>query len=301
MKIFKKGQEVDLEKVALSPFSYSHQRGLLVLDSVCAFSTPYGPAIFRLKDHLKRFFNSADLINMSLPMSEEEAAQYIKKAVQKNNKPQCYIRPLAYYPEVTTDVIAQNKKVEFLIGIFPFPSHSEKSKKLKISSYYKPAPSSVPVEAKISSHYLNSALAKEEALACGYDEALFLDQEGCLAEAPTANVFIVKNNVLYTPLLGPILPGITRISVLQLARDLGYTVKEKKIKPTELFEADEVFLTSSAVDILPIVQVDKTSFKTGEVTNRLKDAFFDVIHGKNEKYFSWLTFCKTSVHDEIHR
>lgn len=287
MKIWMNGKFIKSGQAKAPVFSYSLQRGMAVFASLSVYKTPRGPAIFRLKDHLKRFFNSAKFINMPLVISFDDLAEGIKKTVRQNRKKECCVRVLAFYPASETGILPKNKKVDLVIGAFPLPKISSPVS-LKISSYRKLSFQSVPTQAKISANYLNSALARQEAQEKGFDDALFLDSRGYVAEAPIANFFMVKNNILVTPKLTTILAGITRDSVIKLARGLGYRVFVKDIKPQELFRAEEAFLTSSSGGVLPVSRINQYVFKKRRLTEQLRDLFFGAAAGQEKKYFKWL-------------
>lgn len=289
MKIWFKGKFVKPAQVKISPFAYSLQRAVAVQDSICAFKTSQGPAIFRLKDHVQRFFDSAKLINMKLPFSRAQMAEQFRKAVKKSGLSSCYIRSVAYYGQPTTDILPKNKKVDLVIGLFSFHK-KPKELKIKISSLNKISAKCIPTQAKISAHYLTSALAKQEAITAGFDEGLFFDSHGCLAEAPTANVFIIKDKKIQTPKLDNILAGITRDSTIQIAFDMGYQVEERNIYLQQLIKADEIFYTSSAINVVPVVQIEQHQFKAGPITKQLQDKFQKIISGQDKQYHKWLDF-----------
>ena len=290
MKIWYQGKFVKPSQVKISPFAYSLQRAVVVQDSVCAFATTKGPAIFRLKEHVKRFFDSAQLINMKLPFSQTQMANEMKKAVQSSNLAACYLRPVAYYAQPTTDILPVSDQVDLAIGLFSF-HQKPKALRIKISSLLKVSSKCLPTQAKVSAHYLSSAMAKKEALLAGYDEGLFFDSVGYLAEAPTANIFLVKNNNIYTPKLDNILAGITRDSVIQIARALKYQVIEKNLCLQDLVSADEVFYTSSAINVVPVIQIEQHQFQVGPVTKQLQEKFEAVVSGQETAYKKWLAYC----------
>jgi len=185
--------------------------------------------------------------------------------------------------------------IEVAIACWPWGSYlGDESAKLKVSRFVRIHPKSTFADAKITGHYVNAMLAVTEATSAGYTEAIMLDYKGYVAEGSAENIFIVKNNVIYTPPLGTILAGITRLSIMQLARDLGYKVKEKKLKLEDVKSADECFLTGTATEVSPVGQIDKKDLKTqlGPVTKHLKQEFEKIVKGKNKKYYRWLEFVK---------
>jgi branched-chain amino acid aminotransferase len=293
-KIWVDGKFVDHDEAKVHVLSHSLQRGSTIFESIASHKTNEGACIFRLREHVERFFNSAKLIGMELPISKEDLEFAIKETVKVNGIEECSIRPLAFYPEEEATCVPHNEKVRVIIGIFA-PLEKKGSVKVMISSFRKLHPNTIPIKAKVSSNYLTSMLASKEARRNGFDEALMLDYEGYIAECSTRNIFMVKNNVIRTPSGERILEGITRDSVIRMAKNLGYEVEEGKLRREDLYKANEVFITSSLVDILPVSQIDDEIIgngKPGEITKRLRDEFSEIVHGRNEKYREWVTFVK---------
>lgn len=265
-----------------------------IFEGIRAYSTEKGPAVFRLKDHLKRFFYSASQIEMKIPFSKEEIEKAILNLIKINKVKECYIRPIAFFGYGKMGLNPQGSPVNVAIALWPWGSYlGEEPVKVKISKFIRFHPKSVISEAKICGYYINSIFASLEAKRAGFDEALLLDYQGFVAEGPGANIFIVKNKKLFTPKKGSILTGITRDCIIKIAKDFGIEVKEKRIRVSELKSANEAFFVGTGVEICPIGQIDKTLInkgKIGEITKKIKNFYQKIIHGKVKKYLKWLTF-----------
>ena len=268
--------------------------GSAAFEGVRFYNTPDGPAIFRLKDHTKRLFYSSSAIGMKIPYSQKELNEAQIKLIKKIKVKAGYIRPLTYYGYGKMGLNPTGAPVNVSIVAWPWGSYLGNDEiNVKISKYIRIHPDSLVADAKISGHYVNSILATLEIHKEKFDEALFLDYKGNVAEGPGENVYIVKKGVIYTPELGSILAGITRDSILTIARDLGIKVIEKKIKPKEFYSADEAFFTGTAAEVAAIVTLDKNKIgdgKMGPVTKILKKAYMDIVKGNNLKYKKWLTY-----------
>ena len=260
------------------------------------YNTPDGPAIFRLKEHTKRFFYSAKAIDMKIPYSQKEINETIIKLVKKNKVKGGYIRPLAFYGYGKMGLNPAGAPVNVSIACWPWGTYlGEDAVKIKTSQYIRIHPQSTVADAKICGHYVNSILASIEVHKQGYHEALFLDYKGNVAEGPGENIFMVKKGVIYTPPLGTILAGITRDSAMTIAKDLGFKVVEKILKLKDLYAADECFFTGTAAEVTPIISIDKKKIgngKIGLITTELQKTFLGVVKGRNEKYRKWLTYIK---------
>jgi len=293
-KIWFNGKFINWDEAKVHILTHSLHYGGGVFEGIRAYSTEKGPVVFRLKDHLKRFFYSASQIEMKIPFSKEEIEKAILNLVKINKVKECYIRPLAFFGYGKMGLNPQGAPVNVAIAVWPWGSYlGEKPVKVKISKFIRLHPKSVISEAKICGYYINSILASLEAKRAGRDEALLLDHQGFVAEGPGENIFIVKNKKLFTPKKGLILAGITRDCVIKIAKDFGIEVKEKKIRVSELKLADEVFFVGTAAEISPIGKINKTLInkgEIGEITKRIKNFYQEIIHGKAKKYLKWLTF-----------
>ena len=281
------------EEAKIHVISHALHYGSGVFEGTRFYNTENGPAIFRLQDHTKRLFYSARAIGLTIPFSEDEVNQATKETVRKNKVESGYIRPLAFFGEGKMGLRPQGAKEHLCIACWPWGKYlADRPIRVKISKYIRIHPKSLVADAKVTGHYVNSILAVQEVLPQGYDEAMLLDFEGNIAEGPGENFFLVKNGVLHTPKLGNILAGITRQTIITLANDLGIETVERTIRPEEIWEADEAFYTGTAAEVTPIGEVDDKKIgngEEGEVTAKLKKAYFDAVTGKNEKYPEWIT------------
>jgi branched-chain amino acid aminotransferase len=268
-------------------------------EGIKCYSTEFGPAIFRLRDHMERLQQSAALYGMSLPYPVTEMVAAVGEVVRANELDSCYIRPIAYYGYDSLGVHPKNCPVHMAIACFNWGAYLgedgiSQGVRVTLSSWRKFHHSSMPAIAKASGQYLNSLLAVQEAKKQGFDEALLLNMEGTIAEGSGQNLFLVKNSVLRTNgEKASILMGITRETILQVAHDLGLTIEIGDLTTEQLFEADEAFFTGTASEVTPIREVDGHQIGTGqpgEVTTRLRDQYFDIVFGRKPEYGHWLTF-----------
>ena len=270
-----------------------------VFEGVRAYETAKGPAIFRLQDHTDRFFNSAHILNMKLPYTKEQINEAHLSAIRENNLPHAYLRPMAFYGSEGMGLRAHNLKVHVMVAAWEWPSYMspealELGIKVRTSSYTRHHVNITMCKAKANGNYMNSMLALNEALSGGADEALLLDNEGYVAEGSGENVFLVRDGIIYTPELTSCLDGITRKTIMQLAEERGYPVREKRITRDELYIADEAFFTGTAAEVMPIRELDGRIIgagKRGPVTEQLQAVYFDLVRGKlDDDYGDWLTY-----------
>ncbi len=253
-------------------------------------------AIFRLKEHVARFFDSAKIYMMEIPYAPAEVAEAIKETVSVNNLPECYIRPIAYYSYGEMGVNPLPNKVAVAISCWPWESYLGKDKvtsgvRCQVSSWRRVNPSIMPPQAKCIANYANCSLAKIEAFKAGYDEAIMLNLDNMVTEATAENIFRIKDGILSTPPASDgALRGITRDTVIQLAKDFGIEFRRNSISREELYTADELFLTGTAAGVTPVREVDGRMIGTGNwpITRKLVEAYSDVTHGRNSKYSEWL-------------
>ena len=297
--IWLNGKFVDWKDAKVHFLTHALHYGSAVFEGIRCYNTDKGPAIFRLKDHLKRLFFSADVLGITVPYSNDTLFKAAKDVVRKNKLKECYIRPLVFvgYGKMGLNPIGIN--VEAGIAAWPWGTYlGEEGVKngirLKISSWVRPPSHFMPTHAKVSGNYVSSILAKVEAVKAGFDEALMLDAQGNLAECSGENIFVVKDNVLMSPpTMKNTLDGITRKSVIRIAKDEGIKFEEREITTQETLAADEAFLTGTAAEVTPIRMVDSHTIgegRPGPITKKLQDTYFDAIHGKLPKYESWLDF-----------
>lgn len=285
---------VNWDEAKVHVLTHSLHYGSAVFEGIRCYNTSNGKAIFRLNDHIKRLMKSAKFLQMNVPYSNEILLNAVVKTVQANEVSECYIRPIIYYGYGVMGLNPSKAPVDVSIAVWPWNNYlGDNPSKVMASSYIRIHPDSTNVKAKVSGHYVNSIIANLEAKDHGFDEALLLDYMDHVAEGPGENIFIVKDNVIYTPELGSILPGITRKTVIRLAKDLGYDVVKGELELIDVIDADEVFFTGTAAEVHPIIQVDDTVInngKIGEVTIKLKKMYSDVVHGKLDTYNYWLTY-----------
>lgn len=264
------------------------------------YDSDNGSSIFRLKEHVGRLIRSFSIFHSNLPWTQEEIEKAIYDTV-KANLPECkagYIRPIVFHDYGIMGLnIRKESPVSMAIAVWPWGAYlGERPIKVKITNIRRLSPKAFKADAKICGHYVNSILATTEAYNAGFDEALMLDDKGNIAEGSGENIFAVKNSKLITPpLRGQILPGITRVSIIEVAKDLGYVVEERDVNVEELKDADEAFFTGTAAEVHPISQIDNEIIgdgKIGKITSKLKQTFSEIVAGKNKKYKKWLTYIK---------
>jgi branched-chain amino acid aminotransferase len=296
-KIWINGKLVAWDDAKVHVLSHALHYGTGIFEGIRCYNTEKGPAIFRLKEHIKRLYSSAKIYNMKIPYSDEELEEAVKKVVRVNGLKECYIRPLAYYGYGELGVEVKNIPVDVAIAAWPWGAYLgeeglRKGVRCKISSWTRINSRSMPAIAKSTANYANAALAKMEALNAGYDEAILLNVNGLVAEGPGENIFAVQGEKLITPPVSTgILPGITRGSIMKMAGDLHIPFEEKEVMREELYTADEAFFTGTAAEVTPIREVDDRILGSGErgpVTERLQRLFFDIVRGTNKEYEVWL-------------
>jgi branched-chain amino acid aminotransferase len=296
-KIWKDGHMIEWRDATLHMLTHSLHYGMAIFEGVRAYKTVDGTAIFRLKEHTQRLFNSAKIFQMQLPYEMETLMAAQRDVVRANQLESCYIRPLAWIGSEKMGVSARGNTIHVSVAAWPWGAYLgeeglAKGIRVKTSSFTRHHVNVSMVRAKASGYYINSILANQEVTAEGYDEALLLDTEGYVSEGAGENVFIVKAGKVYTPDLASCLDGITRDSVLTMARDLGIEVIEKRITRDEIYCADEAFFTGTAAEVTPIRELDNRTIGAGSrgpVTEKLQSLFFDVVGGKSAKYKHWLT------------
>ena len=296
-QIWYDGRLVPWRDATTHVLTHSLHYGLAVFEGLRAYHTARGTAIFRLKEHTERLFNSAHIYRMKIPYSREALMAAQKEVVRANRLESCYIRPIAFYGSEKMGVSPTGASVHVAIAAWPWgaylgPEAIEKGIRVKTSSFARHHVNVSMCRAKYSGTYANSILANLEATEQGYDEALLLDVDGFVAEGSGENLFMVKNGEIFEPELTSALIGITRQSVITLAREMGYAVHARRITRDDLYIADEAFFTGTAAEVTPIREVDSRVIgegRRGEVTTRLQKAFFDCVTGKSERHGDWLT------------
>jgi len=296
-KIWKDGELIDWRDAKIHVLTHTLHYGMGVFEGVRAYKTDKGPAIFRLKEHTQRLYNSAKIFQLKIPFEMERVIEAQLQVVRENKLESCYIRPLVWIGSEKLGVSARGNTIHVAVAAWPWGAYLgedgiTKGIRVKTSSFSRHHVNVSLVRAKACGYYINSILANQEALADGYDEALLLDTDGYVSEGSGENVFIIKNGKIYTPDLASCLDGITRDAVITMARDLGIEVIEKRITRDEMYCCDEAFFTGTAAEITPIRELDNRQIgegKRGPITEKLQSLFFDVVAGKVPQYQHWLT------------
>jgi len=295
--IWMNGDFVAWEDAKVHVLTHGLHYGTGVFEGVRCYDTEIGPAVFRHQEHVDRLFKSASLYYMDLPFTQEQIRQATLDLIARNNMRSCYIRPLVYRGYGTMGLFPLDAPVDVSIAVWEWGAYlGEEGKtngvRAKVSSWRRLSPQSLIPAAKASGQYLNSVLAKIESHKAGYEEGILLDEHGHVCEGTGENIFVVRDGTIYTPpSTSSILDGISRKTAVQLAGDLGVDVVERHISRAELYLADEIFLTGTAAELVPVREVDDHKVGTGqpgEVTRAVQGKFEDVLHGRDERYREWL-------------
>lgn len=299
-KIWMNGEFVDWDKAKIHVLSHVVHYGSGIFEGIRSYQCQGGKsAVFRLPEHVERLFDSAKVYRMEIPFSQKEIHDAILLTLKENKLPSAYIRPLAYRGFGQLGLNPQNSPVEVIIAAWQWGSYlGEKGLKEGIaacvSSWHRPAPNTHPALSKASGNYLNSQLIKMEALSNNYDEGIALDTDGWIAEGSGENLFVINKGTVFTvPIGSAILPGITRSSIIEIARNEGLVVEERRIAREFLYLADEIFMTGTAAEVTPIASVDKIKVGNGgrgPITKLLQEKFFSSCKGAEKKYQHWLTY-----------
>ncbi|MEH6639636.1 MAG: branched-chain amino acid transaminase [Porticoccaceae bacterium] len=291
------GELVPWREAKVHVLTHTLHYGMGVFEGVRAYKTEnHGTAIFRLEDHTNRLFNSAKIIGMELPFDRDTLNAAQIQVVRENNLEEGYIRPMAFLGSEGMGLRADGLKTHVIAASWEWPSYMspealEQGIRIRTSSYTRHHVNITMCKAKANGNYMNSMLALREALECGYDEALMLDPEGYVSEGSGENFFLVNRGIIYTPELTSCLDGITRDTVIQLAHECGYEVREKRITRDEVYIADEAFFTGTAAEVLPIREMDNRvigSGARGPITERLQSLYFDAVRGRLDHHTDWL-------------
>ncbi|WNZ55981.1 branched-chain amino acid transaminase [Microbulbifer sp. EKSA008] len=291
------GELVPWRDARVHVLTHTLHYGMGVFEGVRAYETGNGTSIFRLQEHTRRLFRSAKIMNIPMPYSTDELNEAQRLVVRENNLRQAYLRPMVFYGSEGMGLRAENLSTHVIVASWEWPSYMspealEQGIKVNTSSYTRHHVNISMCKAKANGNYINSMLALQEAVRNGCEEALLLDPEGYVAEGSGENVFIVRDGTIYTPELTSCLDGITRDTVIELARECGYRVLEKRITRDEVYIADEAFFTGTAAEVLPISELDGRSIgsgRRGPITGRLQNLYFDVVHGRSAAHRGWLS------------
>jgi branched-chain amino acid aminotransferase len=302
--IWKNGEFVPWDDAKVHVLTHGLHYGTGVFEGIRAYETDRGPAIFRAKEHFDRLAKSAELYYLELPYTPEELRLATHELMRRNGQSSCYIRPLAFRGYGELGLYAQTE-VDVIIATWPWGAYlgdesAGRGIRAKVSSWRRISPAGAIPHAKASGSYLNSILAKTESAKAGYDEAILLDERGFVCEGSGENIFVVREGEILTPPhTASILDGINRKSVIQIARDLGYTVVERDIARAELYLAEEVFMTGTAAEMVPVREIDDHDIGgPGEITRHVQSKFMDALHGRAEEYLEWLDFVDVSDANE---
>jgi branched-chain amino acid aminotransferase len=302
-KIWMDGELVDWRDAKIHVLSHTLHYGCGAFEGVRAYKTADGStAIFRLAEHTERLFNSAKILRMKIPFTQEQLNEAQKQVVRENKLESCYLRPLIWIGSEKLGVSPKGNKVHAMVAAWSWGAYlgeegMKRGIRVKTSSYTRHHVNITMTQAKTVSNYTNSILANMEALDDGYDEALLLDASGFVSEGAGENIFVVKGGVVYTPdLSAGALNGITRNTILHVCKDLGLELVQKRITRDEVYVADEAFFTGTAAEVTPIRELDRVEIGNrgdggarGPITEKIQSAFFDIVNGKNPKYAHWLT------------
>ena len=299
--IWRDGEMIPWADATVHVLAHSMQFGSSAFEGIRCYSTPGGPAIFRLEDHLQRLLNTCKIYRMEMAYGVDELVAASCEVVERNKLDSCYIRPMVLRGYGAAGMVPFDSPVETYIPCWPWGTYLgegalENGVDTCVSSWARMAPNTTPSMAKVAGNYLGGQLIKMEALTNGFDEAIALGPDGMISEGSGQNVFVVQRGVLFTtPCNGTLLPGITRDSIITLARDAGMDVREAPLQREVLYTADEVFLTGTASELTPVRSVDRRQVGTGragEITMRLQRTFLDLVHGKGPDAHNWLTHVK---------
>jgi branched-chain amino acid aminotransferase len=298
-KIWMNGKLVPFKNAKVHVLTHALHYSTAIFEGIRCYNTLNGPAIFRLSEHVDRFFNSAKLYGMKMRYTKRQITDAIVKTVKASGLKECYIRPIAYYGYGTMGLTPTLNKVDVSISCWEWKMGESKAGKFsgakcKISKWIRIDSKSQPMQSKSAANYSNAALARVEALKNGYDEAIMLNSSGKVAEGSAENIFIIKNGIIKTPPLNAdILNGITRDSLIQLIKVNGIKLVEKNITVKEMLKADEIFMTGTAAEVKSVTKINKTLIgngKIGNITKKLQKAFIDAAMGKDRDFTSWLQY-----------
>jgi branched-chain amino acid aminotransferase len=298
-KIWFNGAMMRWEDAKIHVLAHALHYGTAYFEGIRCYALENGrSAVFRLTDHMRRFADSGKILGFPLPYSVEQVQQATLDLIRANNLKECYIRPLAFVGLGDMGLYAPKNPVEVCIAVWPWGAYLgdeglKNGIRAKVSSYTRHHVNVMMTKSKAAGNYINSVLAKTEVKKAGYDEAIMLDTEGYVSEASGENIFIIHNGRVKTTPLTSILPGITRDSIITIARDNGYEVVEERFTRDELYTADEAFFTGTAAELTPIREIDDRQIgagRRGPITEEIQRRFFDVIKGKEKKYSHWLAY-----------
>ena len=295
--IWMDGELVPWREATTHVLTHTLHYGMGVFEGVRAYQAEQGTSIFRLKDHTKRLFRSAHILNMPMPYDQETLNEAQRTVVRENKLDSGYLRPMCFYGSEGMGLRADNLKVHVIVAAWEWGAYLGEENmtnglRIRTSSFTRHHVNITMCKAKANGNYMNSMMALSDAMKDGYDEALLLDVDGFVAEGSGENIFIVRDGVLYTPDLTSALEGITRDTIMHIAEEEGLMVREKRITRDEVYVADEAFFTGTAAEVTPIRELDNRAIGNGSrgpITERLQSLYFDYVHGRCESHPDWLT------------
>ena len=294
--IWMDGEWLDWREAKVHVLTHTLHYGMGAFEGVRAYETDHGPAIFKLEEHTERLFNSTRILGMKIPFDAATLNQAQREVVSKNNLKSAYIRPMCFYGSEGMGLRADNLKVHTMIaawewGAYLGEDNMKNGIRIRTSSYVRHPAHPTLSGAKTNGNYINSMMALKEALEHGFDEALMLDIDGFVSEGSGENIFVIKDEVIYTPNLSSALPGITRDTIVTLAKSMGYEIVEKKLSCDEIYASDEAFFTGTAAEVTPIRDLDGNQIgigSRGPITEKLQSLYFDCVYGRNADYRHWI-------------
>lgn len=298
-KIWFNGEMVNWKEAKIHALSHVVHYGSSVFEGIRCYNNENGSAVFRLEEHIERLFDSGRIYRMGIPFTKEEICEAVLDTIKTNKLKECYIRPVVFRGYGELGVNPLKNPLEVVIAVWEWGSYLgqealELGVDVGVSTWRRMAPDTLPNMAKAGANYMNSQLVKMEALENGYDEGIMLDYQGMVSEGSGENIFIVKDNIIYTPSMSSsLLKGITRDSIIQLAIKMGLEVREEQIPREMLYMADEIFFTGTAAEVTPVRSVDRITIgsgKRGPITEKLQKSFFEILEGKVKDDFGWLTY-----------
>jgi len=298
-KIWFNGEMVNWKEAKIHALSHVVHYGSSVFEGIRCYNNENGSAVFRLEEHIERLFDSGRIYRMEIPFTKEEICEAVLDTIKTNKLKECYIRPVVFRGYGELGVNPLKNPLEVVIAVWEWGSYLgqealELGVDVGVSTWRRMAPDTLPNMAKAGANYMNSQLVKMEALENGYDEGIMLDYQGMVSEGSGENIFIIKDNIIYTPSISSsLLKGITRDSIIQLAIEMGLEVREEQIPREMLYMADEIFFTGTAAEVTPVRSVDRITIgsgKRGPITEKLQKSFFEILEGEVKDNFGWLTY-----------
>lgn len=292
------GEFVNWADANVHVLTHTLHYGTGAFEGIRCYKTKNGSAVFKLKEHVDRLFDSCHILNIKIPFSHEDIEKAIIESIKVNELEECYIRPLVYIGYGAMGLYPKDNPIKVAVAVWPWGAYLgddgiENGIRVKVSSFSRLHVNVTMTKSKTCGDYVNSTLAKSEAIACGYDEALILDTSGFVSEGTGQNIFIVRNGVLMTPPLPSVLEGITRQSIMEVAAKENIKVSETNFTRDEVYIADEAFFTGTAAEVTPIKEIDGRTIgngKPGPVTKKMQTLFFEIVKGGQPDYDSWLTY-----------